>query len=67
MNNGCRISQLGAVLRLAVPGPMPMLLEFTGESLLALLMAAQAAFRERRKSEHHAKGGRNSAMKRRVV
>jgi hypothetical protein len=64
-DNGCRITQLGPALQLAVAGPMPVVLEFSGESLVALLMAAQAAFRERKKPDF--RGRRNSAAKRRVA
>ena len=46
---GCTITQRGAALHVTVAGPVPVLLEFSGESLVALLMAAQAAFREREK------------------
>jgi len=44
---GCTILQRGAALQLTVAAPVPVLLEFSGEALVALLMAAQAAFRER--------------------
>lgn len=59
---GCTILQHGAALQLTVLGPVPILLEFSGESLVALLTAAQAAFRERKKPEHHATGGRVTAL-----
>jgi len=44
---GCTILQRGVALQLTVAAPVPVLLEFSGEALVALLMAAQAAFRER--------------------
>jgi len=46
---GCTIAQRGSALQVSVAGPIPVLLEFSGESLVSLLMAAQAAFRERPK------------------
>jgi len=60
--SGCTILQRGDVLQLVAAGPVPVVLEFSGESLVSLLMAAQAAFRERKKPEHHSVGGRTTKL-----
>jgi hypothetical protein len=59
---GCIIAQRGGALQVAVAGPIPVLLEFSGESLVSLLMAAQAAFRERKQPESRSRGGRTTAL-----
>lgn len=60
--DGGYILQRGDALQVAIPGPVPTVLRFTGESLAALLTAAQAAFRERPKLEHNSRGGRVTAL-----
>jgi len=61
---GGYILQHGATLQVACKSTV---LEFSGEALVALLTAAQAAFCERKKPEHHSRGGRNAALGRKRV
>ncbi len=57
LSDGGYILQRAGSLQIALAGALPVVLEFSGESLVALLAAAQAALREREKPEHHSRGG----------